>query len=97
MMIGTLMMWFGLAHLSAGITKFDEKSFMKNNQILINFFIAGVGGAIGSHITSKMIKFFKLKKEKRLFENYINIGVDFDQQRAVTNQRKQTYYINLDS
>jgi ammonia channel protein AmtB len=43
------------------------------------------------------VKFFKLKKEKRLFENYINIGVDFDQQRAVTNQRKQTYYINLDS
>ena len=48
------------------------------NQILINFFVAGSGGAIGAHIMCKFLKFFKLRKEKNQFENYISVGVDFD-------------------
>ena len=95
-MLGTILMWFGLAHSSAGITQSITDDHIDSNQIVINFFIAGVGGALGAHITSKVLKFFKLKKEKKQFENYLSIGVDFDQQRAVTTQRKQTYFMNLD-
>ena len=65
MMLGTLLMWFGLAHLSAGINLNITTSQLKINQILINFFVAGTGGAIGAQLMSKVMKFFKLNKEKK--------------------------------
>lgn len=46
---------------------------------------------------SKAIQYFKLRKEKKQFQTYIAVGVDFEEQRAITNQSKQTYHINLDA
>lgn len=96
MMIGTLMMWFGYAHVASGLNTKVMKNVILSNRILINMLLAGCGGAIGAHFTSKLMIFFKLRKEKRQFESFINFGVDFEQQKALANQKKMNYYINLD-
>lgn len=96
MVMGTLMMWVGLAHLSSGFSLKMTERKLDCFKTLINFFIAGSGGALGAHLTSKVMIFLKLRKEKRQFSSYVDIGVDFEQQRAISNARKATYYLNLD-
>ena len=97
MFVGTVLMWISLGYVSASITLNFTLDNKDCNQVLINFMLAGCGGAIGSHLFSKNLKFFKYQKEKRIFQNYLSIGADFENQREQTNLRKVTYYINLDA
>ena len=97
MFFGTVLMWFSLAHLSAGIGLSFAKHNRDCNQVYINFLLAGCGGAIGSHVFARNLKLFKFQKEKRIFQTYMSIGADFENQRAMQNLRKLTYFINLDA
>lgn len=72
------MMWFGYAHAASGLNIKIIDHVTISNKILINMLLAGLGGAIGAHLTSKLMIFFKLRKEKRRFEQYIDYGVDFE-------------------
>jgi len=59
--------------------------------------VAGCGGAVGSHVFARNLKLFKFQKEKHIFQTYMSIGADFENQRAMQNLRKLTYFINLDA
>lgn len=96
MMIGTILMWFGYAHVASGLNSEVTTNVVMTTRILLNMLLAGTGGAVGAHFMSKMMIFFKLRKEKGIFESYVNFGIDFEQQKAIANQKKLTYHINLD-
>lgn len=89
-------MWFSYAHLASGLVLNETKNIALCNKVTINMLLAGCGGAIGAQVLCRLFIFFKLKKEKKDFEKYIDIGVDFDQQRAQSGFKKMTYYINID-
>lgn len=94
--LGTFMMWFAYAHLASGLVLNETKNVALCNKVTINMLLAGCGGAIGAQVLCRMFILFKLKKEKKDFAKYVDIGVDFDQQRAQSGFKKMTYYINID-
>lgn len=96
MIIGTLLIWFGYAHVASGLNINITQNVVISTRILLNMTLAGAGGAVGAHFMSKALIFFKMRKERGIFESYILYGIDFQQQKAIANQKKLTYFLNLD-
>ena len=72
MMVGTIMMWVSLAHISTGITMNIAPNVKQSMQVFINFLLAGCGGGLGTFLATKLFQMIKIRSTKRKQE-YMNI------------------------
>ena len=90
--IGQVIMVGSLALIASGINLDQSKDVLRSNQALINSLVAGAGGAFG---TIAMIRFFKytegLTVKHHLFD------MKSEREKSYFNQRKKTYFINVDA
>ena len=81
-----------LALIASGINLEQSKDVLRSNQAQINSLVAGAGGAFG---TIAMIRFFKytegLTVKHHLFD------MKSEREKSYFNQRKKTYFINVDA
>ena len=54
MLLGTILMWIALAHVSSGISLQISNHVKQSTQVFINFMLAGCGGGIGSFLSTKL-------------------------------------------
>jgi len=90
---GTLFMMASLVHISGGINLMQSKDHKKANLAMINTFIAGVGGALGTYL----FRWFLMSLINKSDNQFMN-EVTFDQQWKKKNYdslKKKTFYMNI--
>lgn len=95
---GTFIMWMTMAMAASGL-QITSRESIRSTLAFLNTLLAGTGGALGTHIAIKLLKLFKLKKEKRKMRtvNYFDIGEDADDYWSQLYKTKMGYFFNLDS